>query len=89
MRFSSRMRSSPANASLICVPIEAMPTTGATVMPVKKRYMMKSPSVMVPARIARPPTISMTTPTTPTMRVAPAVVAEMPVMVFRTLSKRR
>ena len=32
----SRMRSRPANASVICVPIEAMPTSGAATMPMKK-----------------------------------------------------
>ena len=87
--FNSRMRSRPANASLICVPIDAIDTTGATVIAVKNRYMMKSPSVISPDRIDWPPTRIMTTPTTPTMTVAPAVVAEMPVIVLRTLSNRR
>ena len=47
-------------------------------MPVKKRYMTKSPSVIAPARIARPPTTIITTPMTPTMTVEPAVTAETP-----------
>ena len=33
---SSRMRSSPANASVICVPIDAMPTSGAATMPMNR-----------------------------------------------------
>ena len=40
------MRSSPANASVICVPMEAIYTSGAATRPVKKMYMTKSPSVM-------------------------------------------
>ena len=36
IRISSRMRSRPANASLICVPIEAICTTGAAIRPVKR-----------------------------------------------------
>ena len=35
-RSSSWMRSRPANASLICVPIEAICTTGAAMSPVKR-----------------------------------------------------
>ena len=34
--ISSWMRSSPANASLICVPIDAIWTTGAAISPVKR-----------------------------------------------------
>ena len=33
---SSRMRSRPANASLICVPIDAICTTGAAIRPVNR-----------------------------------------------------
>jgi hypothetical protein len=32
------MRSSPANASVICVPIEAICTIGIAIRPVKKMY---------------------------------------------------
>ena len=46
-------------------------TTGAATSPVKKMYMTRSPSVIVPARIARPPTTIMSTPMMPTMAVAP------------------
>ena len=42
------MRSSPANASVICVPMLAIETSGAATSPMKKTYMMKSPSVMRP-----------------------------------------
>ena len=68
----SRIRSSPANASVSWVPIEAISATGATSRPVKKMYMTKSPSVIVPARIARPPTSIMITPTTPRSAVEAA-----------------
>ena len=44
----SRMRSRPANASLICVPIDAICTSGAATSPMKNRYMTKSPSVIDP-----------------------------------------
>ena len=42
------MRSRPANASVICVPIDAIETIGAATRPMKKMYMMKSPSVISP-----------------------------------------
>ena len=54
---------------MICVPIEAICTTGAASRPVKKMYMTKSPSVIVPARMARPPMRIIITPMTPTMTV--------------------
>ena len=50
--LTSRIRSSPAKASVICVPIDAICTTGAAIMPVKNRYMTKSPIVMVLFRMA-------------------------------------
>ena len=76
----SRMRSRPAKASVICVPIEAICTTGAAIRPVKKMYMMKSPRVISPATMERPPTTIITTPMMPTMTVEIAVVAETPVI---------
>ena len=45
------MRSSPANASLICVPMFASWTTGIAISAVNDRYMTKSPIVISPARI--------------------------------------
>ena len=47
--------------------------------------MIRSPSVICPLRIARPPTMIMITPMTPTMTVESADVADMPVIVFATL----
>jgi hypothetical protein len=76
----SRMRSRPAKASVICVPIDAICTTGAAIRPVKKMYMMKSPRVISPETMARPPMAIITTPMRPTMTVDIAVVAETPVI---------
>ena len=67
------MRSSPANASVICVPIDAIETSGAATRPMKKMYMTRSPSVISPAMIARPPSQIISTPMMPTMTVLPAV----------------
>ena len=52
-------------------------------------YMMKSPSVISPFRIAFPPTMIMITPMMPTMTVESAVVAETPVIDEVTLRNRR
>ena len=41
------MRSSPANASVICVPIEAIWTIGMAIRPVNEMYANRSPSVIV------------------------------------------
>ena len=79
------MRSSPANASLTCVPIDAICTSGAAISPTKKTYMTKSPSVIVPARIDRPPMMIMSTPITPEITAVPAPTADVPVIVFATL----
>ena len=57
------MRSSPANASVIWVPIEAIDTSGAATRPMKKMYITKSPSVMRPARMSLPPSHTISTPT--------------------------
>ena len=85
----SRMRSSPANASLICVPIDAICTTGKVTRPTKKTYRNKSPRVMRPARMSRPPTMAISTPTPPTTIVANADSADVPVMVLAMLRNRR
>ena len=83
------MRSRPANASLTCVPIEAIDTTGAATRPVKKMYITKSPRVIWPARIARPPTTIISTPITPTMTVEAADTAETPSIELAMLRNRR
>ena len=80
----SRMRSSPAIASLSCVPIDDIWISGAASSPTKNTYMNRSPSVIVPARIERPPTRIMMTPIAPMTRPPNAVTAEMPVSVRRT-----
>ena len=49
----SRMRSSPANASVICVPIDAIWITGSVTSPTRMTYRKRSPVVMRPARISR------------------------------------
>jgi len=79
----------PANASVIWVPIDAIWTSGAATSPVKNTYMKNSPSVIVPASIARPPTSVMITPTAPTTRIENAVVAETPVSDRATLRSSR
>ncbi len=56
MRRISRMRSRPANASVICVPMLASWTIGTVMSAVSVRYITKSPMVMSPARIDEPPT---------------------------------
>ena len=83
------MRSSPANASVICVPIDAIWTSGAATSPMKKMYMTKSPSVIVPARIARPPTTIITTPIAPMTTVAerPST-ADTPVIDLRDVAEQ-
>jgi hypothetical protein len=88
-RRISRMRSSPAKASLICVPIEAICTTGATTSAMKIMYVKKSPNVISFARIAFPPTIMTTTPITPTIAVEIAVVIDTPDIERRMLSNKR
>ncbi len=85
----SRIRSSPAKASVICVPIAAISTTGAATSAVKNTYITKSPSVISPARIDCPPTTIITTPITPTITVEKAETADTPVSVATTLRRRR
>ena len=83
------MRSRPANASVICVPIDAIDTSGAATRPMKKMYITRSPSVISPAMIARPPSQIISTPMMPTITVLPAVLAETPVIDFAMLRNRR
>jgi hypothetical protein len=58
-------------------------------MPTKAANITRSPSVMAPARMARPPTRIISTPTAPTMTVAKAVIADVPVIERFTLAKSR
>ena len=51
----SRMRSSPANASVNCVPMFAICTTGNATSTTMNTYMNRSPTVICPLMIARPP----------------------------------
>ncbi len=83
------MRSRPANASVICVPIDAIDTSGAATRPMKKMYMTSSPSVISPAMMARPPSQIISTPMMPTMTVLPAVVADTPVIDLAMLRNSR
>jgi len=84
-RRISRIRSSPANASVICVPIEAMLMSGSATRPMKTPYMKKSPSVIWPERIACPPSRIIRIPMAPMMTVAKAPTPEIPVMVVAML----
>ena len=74
---------------MICVPIEAIDTTGATTTPVNSRYRSKSPTVHWSAMIARPPITMINAPIPPITRVAADVVADTPVTVLATLRSRR
>ena len=85
----SRMRSSPAKASVICVPMLAICTTGNATRPTKKIYEMRSPSVISPRATARPPIVRISTPTAPMMMVETAAIALVPVIVDAMLRKSR
>jgi hypothetical protein len=89
MFMISRMRSRPANASVICVPMLAIEIIGAASSPMKKMYITKSPSVMRPATMSLPPIQIITTPTTPMITVLPEVVADTPVIDCAILRNRR
>jgi len=82
------MRSSPANASVICVPMDAMLMSGRATSPTNTPYMKKSPRVMDPERIACPPSRIIRMPMAPTMIEANAPSEEMPVIVVATLRNR-
>jgi hypothetical protein len=78
------MRSSPAKASVIWVPIEAIWISGAATSPVQMTYWNRPPVVILPARISRPPMTMISVPIRPTITVESAVVAEIPVIVAAT-----
>jgi hypothetical protein len=71
------------------VPIDAICTSGAATRPVKNRYITKSPSVIDPSRIDRPPMTIISTPMAPMTTVEKAVIAETPVIDRATLRNRR
>ena len=85
----SRIRSRPAKASVICVPMLAICTTGNETRPTKKMYDTRSPSVISPRATARPPTVRISTPTAPMITVETAAIALVPVIVEATLRKSR
>ena len=83
------MRSSPANASLSCVPIDASWMTGIVISAVKARYITRSPMVIEPFRIELPPISIIATPVAPITTDENAVIAETPVSDCATLRNRR
>ena len=83
------MRSSPANASVICVPIDASWITGIVISAVNERYFTKSPIVIVPSRIAAPPISIIAMPMAPITSDENAVTADTPVSDFATLRNSR
>ena len=85
----SRIRSRPANASVICVPIDEIWMTGAISNPVNSRYCTSAPVVHVPAMRACPPSTIISAPIAPIMSVATDETADTPVTVFATLRNSR
>ncbi len=83
------MRSRPANASVIWVPIDAICTSGVIIHPVRRTYMMRSPSVISPARTEEPPTTIISAPTAPMIMDENADTPDTPVTAFATLRRRR
>jgi len=79
------MRSSPANASVICVPMDAMLISGIATSPTKMLYMNRSPSVIAPESTERPPSRIIRIPIAPMMIVANEPTPEIPVMVAAML----
>ena len=67
----------------------AIEIIGAASKPMKKMYITKSPSVILPATMSLPPIQIMTTPTTPMITVLPEVVAETPVIDWAMLRNSR
>src|ERR1051326_6592024 len=79
------MRSSPANASVICVPIDAMLMSGSATSPTKKTYWTSWPSVIDCDSTARPPTRIITMEIAPMTNCANAPTPDTPVIVVATL----
>ena len=85
----SRMRSRPANASVICVPIDEIWMTGAMTRPVKKMYWRSWPSDHAPLISARPPSTIIRAPISPMTSVEMDVTADTPVTALATLRNSR
>ncbi len=83
------MRSSPANASLSCVPIDASWMTGIVNIAVNERYLKRSPIVIDPLRIELPPISIIATPVAPMTMDENAVTADTPVNDCATLRNSR
>ena len=69
--------------------MDAIPINGAATSPTKNTYITKSPRVIVPARIARPPTRIIRTPIAPTISAANAPSPDTPVIVVAMFRNRR
>ena len=83
------MRSSPANASVICVPMLASWMIGTVTSAVRVKYMTKSPIVISPARIEAPPTSIIAIPIAPITTAENAPTADTPVSDFATFLNSR
>ncbi len=86
---TSRIRSRPAKASVICVPILLIWINGATNRPVKTMNMKISPTVMVPARTARVPAMAMARPINPKRSDARLLTVDTPTMERTMLRSKR
>ena len=76
------MRSNPANASVICVPILATCTSGAVTRTMKNTKVMRLPTVIRPSMTSRPPTYIAIRPITPTTASPSVPVSDVPVIVL-------
>ena len=84
-----RVRSKPASASEICVPIFTTCTTGATMNASIDVYIMKSPTCILWAAICRDPIYMITAPTKPIRTVDANVISEIVLKLANTLSSSR
>ena len=82
------MRSRPANASVICVPIDASWTTGIVISAVNDRYITRSPIVIVPVRIDDPPISIIAMPLAPITSDENAMTADVPVSDLRDVAEQ-
>ena len=80
----SRVRSSPATASVIWLPIFVICMTGAARKPINSVYWKNWPCVIWPDIISFPPMNMMTAPTLPITRVEARLMVDMAVSVFKT-----
>ena len=83
------MRSRPANASVIWVPMDEIWITGAISSPVNSRYCTSSPVVQEPDMSACPPSTIISEAMAPITSVATDDTADTPVTVVATLRSRR